>query len=681
MIPRVKQIVLLAVLVCGLLAPAAPAGPAATRPAGPPAAIPLSGGWQFAPDPHDQGTASGWQLGRTGKGWRSVSLPHVFDARPLSALFHGSVGWYRLRFRTPSAPAGFGWAARFEESRRLTRVWLNGRFLGSHGDPYTPFQLGLGALAPGHTNALVVRVDNRKGVQPREGWWNWGGLVRPVSLVPLGPVTVSQLGIMPDLTCSSPGVCSGRLVIQALVTNRTAGSVTPTLKLLLSPPRGSHDVLQAGTIAPGTLHPGQSFYVNAAVPLSGPLRTWSPDRPNLYGASLDTLDGAALVQRDQLAIGMRRVENRGGLLYLNGRQIDLRGASIEEDALGRGPALTTADQVRAVDELRALHANVTRSQYPLSEGLLQRLDRAGILVWTQAPIYHRDDLLHTAAERTAAITTLADSVLATRNHACILTQSIANELTPTPDTVPGTKAYIDAAVPIVHALDPSVPVSIDLLSYPNFPAQQTYQQFDLLGISNYYGWYAGQRGHSTANIGGLAPFLHLTHARYPTKALVMTEFGAEATLPGPATEKQTFAFQSGYIEKTLATVATLPFVNGAIYWTLREFAVKPNWDGGPPRPAVPHTSIHHKGLITYAGRPKPAFAVAAGLFAATPLYRSPAVPGGVASPGGSGPPGSGDATALWALLGLYGLLAVIRFSSRGRRHREGADEALLSRAR
>ena len=66
----------------------------------------------------------------------------------------------------------------------------------------------------------------------------------------------------------------------------------------------------------------------------------------------------------------------------------------------------------------------------------------------------------------------------------------------------------------------------------------------------------------------------------------------------------------------------LPFMNGAIYWTLREYAVKPFWyGGGGTQVDRPRDSFHHKGLIAYDGTPKPAFGVAASEFAATPLFR------------------------------------------------------------
>ena len=102
----------------------------------------------------------------------------------------------------------------------------------------------------------------------------------------------------------------------------------------------------------------------------------------------------------------------------------------------------------------------------------------------------------------------------------------------------------------------------------------------------------------------------------------MTEFGAESTMDGPEDVKETYAFQARYVQQNLDIVEKVGFLSGAIYWTLREFAVKPDWDGGALRD-VPRDGIHNKGLMTYDGDRKPAWAVAERAFEATPLYRSP----------------------------------------------------------
>ena len=103
--------------------------------------------------------------------------------------------------------------------------------------------------------------------------------------------------------------------------------------------------------------------------------------------------------------------------------------------------------------------------------------------------------------------------------------------------------------------------------------------------------------------------------------MMVTEFGAESTFAGPANVKETFAFQSRYVERTLNIVDRLDWLSGAIYWTAREFYVKPDWDGGALRRNVERDALHNKGLIKYDGTAKPAFDVAREVFSSTPVYR------------------------------------------------------------
>jgi len=62
----------------------------------------LDAGWTYAPARGDPRPS---QPPR--RGWRPVTLPHVFSAVPDERRYDGGVGWYRLRLRAPDrAPAG-----------------------------------------------------------------------------------------------------------------------------------------------------------------------------------------------------------------------------------------------------------------------------------------------------------------------------------------------------------------------------------------------------------------------------------------------------------------------------------------------------------------------------------------------------------------------------------------------
>ncbi len=601
---------LLLALLFGLL-------PAAAHAQGPvPSEQPLKQGWEFRFDPRDQGLRAGWARGDRASTWNPVQVPHIFDPTPTEQDFGGTIGWYRLRFTGPATPAGFSWALRFEGARRVARVWLNGRQLGSNGNPYQSFTLPARGLKPGEPNELVVRVHNVRPAGLREGWWNWGGIVRPVTLIPRGRIAYEDLGVLSDVECRP--TCTAIVRTDGWIVNRTRQVASPQVTFRMTSPAGESF---GKTVTVRNLRPRERRRLSFPMRVQGAPALWSPRAPNLYRAYVETRLGPAIEQIDQRRIGLRYIRVENGALYLNGHRLQMRGAAIQEDMPGRGPALHEEDVERVVQDLKSLGANVTRAHYPLSERLLERFDEEGIMVWSQAPVYHEDLQLRTPAGRRNAYRKVRGTVVTDRNHPSVMTHSVANELVIEPDKTPGTAAFLRHAAEITRDLDDTVPVSVDLLSYPGIPRQEAYAAFGLLGVNSYYGWYKGKPGRrSTAQLSDLAPYLQRMRLKYPEQAMMITEFGAEATFAGPAQVKETFAFQTRYVTRTLDIVDRLDWLSGAIYWTAREFYVKPQWDGGALRVGVERDALHNKGLITYHGEPKPAFLAARDRFLKTPVY-------------------------------------------------------------
>jgi beta-glucuronidase len=350
---------------------------------------------------------------------------------------------------------------------------------------------------------------------------------------------------------------------------------------------------------------------------------WRPEEPELYSARLTLRDGGRVMQVERRQIGLRSVEVKGGRLYLNNRRIKLAGASIHEDMPGHGAALTRADNARIVRDLQDLGANVTRSHYVLNEDLLSRLDRAGIMVWSQAPIWQRDHgahLLWEPKELRRALLTVRRTVTAARSHPSVLTHSVANELSFTPDQKPGTRRFLLDAQAQARDLDPTLPISIDIKGRLGFAEQFSYHPFDMIGLNQYFGWYPWVEDFSL-----LEPYIRELRDLYADKAIVMTEWGAEARpelADAPPDLKGGYAFQTFHAARTLDVIDRSPALSGAIYWTLREFEIYPGWQGGAGRraPEYEPNTRHHKGLITYDGVRKPAFELLRERFRVTPLY-------------------------------------------------------------
>jgi beta-galactosidase/beta-glucuronidase len=566
-------------------------------------------------------------------GWQPTSVPHVFEGLTSTPLFGGTVKLYRLRFQGPDV-AGFRWVLRFEQARRRATVSLNGRRLGVSIDPYTPFEIPARGLAPGRENTLEVLVDSRKDPRLYEGWWNWGGITKPVTLAPVGRAYVRDVGLMPSVRCKGLATgCTASLLVDGVLdklprerakTVRQGGRTVrlplpqPRMAVWLRSPTGR--VTRKVVELRGARSGRRRTRIQIGVPAP---ELWSPDRPQLYDAQVSLSYGGESVQLERRRIGFRSVTVRDGILLLNNRPINLRGASIHEDFPGRGPALTGPDMDTIVRELKELGANVTRAHYVLSEGLLNRLDQAGIMVYNQAPVWQRDhgvNLLRTALQRQRAVAQVKRTVIAARSHPSVIVHGVANELSFTPDRRPATRRFLLDAAAAARDLDPLLPIAVDIKTRPFLPRQRTYDAFDVIGINQYFGWYPWVEDFNL-----LEPYLVKARADYPSQALVMTEFGAEGRpdMADAAPDvKGSYAFQANHVARTMDLVDRLPFLSGAVHWTLREFEIFPGWRGGAIDGQGPNNNIrHHKGVLTYDGQRKPAWQALRDRFARVPLYR------------------------------------------------------------
>jgi beta-glucuronidase len=549
-------------------------------------------------------------------------VPSSFDGVARAPRYGGTLKLYRLRFTAPNV-AGFSWAFQFEQVRRRATVSLNGRQIGLSIDPYTPFQVPARGLRPGKVNTLEVLVDSRKDPRLPEGWWNWGGIVRPVSMVPIGRAHLRDLALLPTVDCDGPATdCTATMlidgVLERLPRERQQPAPRPRLTLRLKAPSGKVHVDRLWLR--GSTAGRRRQKIQIAMPRP---QLWSPDRPQLYDARATLTYGDSVVQVEKRKLGFRSIEVRDGLLLLNNRPLNLRGASVHEDAPGRGAALNGYDMDTIVRELKELGANATRSHYVLSQGLLNRFDKAGILVYNQAPVWQRDhgaNLLRTPLDRSRAVAQVKRTVMAARGHPSVIVHSVGNELTFTPDRRPASRRFMLDAAAAARDLDPLVPIAIDIKTRPTLARQRTYEQFDLIGINQYFGWYPW-----VEDFGQLQPFLEQTHLNYPEQALVMTEFGAEGRpdmASDPIDVKGSYAFQANHVGRTIDLIDRLPFMSGAVHWTLREFEIFPGWRGGAINGKGPNDDIrHHKGVLTYDGSRKPAWQVLRDRYARTPLYR------------------------------------------------------------
>ncbi len=567
----------------------------------------LGGEWLYRADLGDVGLASGWWRNVSSTdGWSPVTVPNSYNADDLSAAsMAGYVGWYRRDFTLPRGgfpayvhPADRHWIARFESVNYRSTIWLNGRELGTHAGAYLPFELDLTGLRAG-VNRLIVRVDNRRGPTdvppgPSGGWWNYGGLLGEVYLRTVARADISQVQVRPLLRCPT---CAATVQEEVVVRNLTSASQTVSL----------HGSYGNARLAFGTeqIAPHGSWTAQASARVAHP-RLWSPDDPALYRAGLVLSDG----RRRRLGgyvtySGIRSIGvTKGGRIELNGRLLDLRGFSLHEQALGSGAALSVAQMSRLVGWVRELGATLIRAHYPLTPEIQEMADRDGLLLWSEIPAWQVGGAYLGQREFIdQAHATLRNNIIDNQNHPSVLLWSIGNEL---PAIAPRAEArYISGAVALAHRLDPTRPVALAIGAWPGVPCQAAYAPLDVIGYNDYFGWFdAG--GGTTDDRDALGPFLDTLHACYPSKALFVSEFGFEANRDGPVDERGTYEFQADSIAYHLGVFASKPWLSGAIYFALQDFAAWPGWGGGDPYPDPPFVQ---KGMLDLEGNHTPNFSL------------------------------------------------------------------------
>jgi beta-glucuronidase len=591
----------------------------------------LGGTWYFRQDDAFVGEDERWFDQDDLSGWSEVTVPHNWNATDTTEN-RPTVGWYRKEFTLPRSPrrALHFWKVRFEGNNYRTKLWLNGKELAFFTG-YFPFEVLLKNLKPGR-NTLVAEVSSLRSNSDLThwrpaafngfgtgGWWNFGGILREVYARRVDTVDIEDVHVLPRM--SRPRG-PAKLDVRVLLRNFT--NKDRDIGLVLRVDGAVYDVGPETVLARGRRE------IRTRITIRRP-RLWAPRDPELYNMSISATTGRTERSTYRLAFGVRKIDTKpGGVITLNGKRLNLRGASIHEDDLQEGGALSQATRTQLLNRLESLGATVTRSHYPLHPAFIEMLDRAGIMYWVQAPVYQVPTSnwvrpgVRALATRAATLT-----VRNNLNHPSILTWSLANEPSEAGpnlgDYSPSLVRYIRGASSAVRQLDDTRLVGLDRQSrIGEPPTTDAHQYLDVLGVNEYFGWYRSVIDNRpdlpASTTADLSAYLDKIHAANPNLPLMVTEFGAEATRSGPVEQKGTYEFQQKFARDHIGIHGSKRFVNGSIYWALRDFRVHQTWQGGAPDEYT-QPPWHNKSLLEETNRRKPAFLTVARLFRRTKPLR------------------------------------------------------------
>jgi beta-glucuronidase len=591
----------------------------------------LGGTWYFRQDDAFVGEQERWFDQDDLTGWTPITVPHNWNAQDTTEN-RPSIGWYRKEFTLPRSPkkARHFWKVRFEGNNYRTEVWLNGKQLTLYTG-YFPFEVLLSNLREGR-NTLVVEVSSLRSNtdlthwRPAAyngygtgGWWNFGGILREVYMRRVDTVDVEHVSALPRLRRVGG---NARVEVRTTLRNFTKKDRDVSLIITIS---GQRFRIEPETVpAMGRRELSETFIIKNP-------RLWAPRRPELYDMSVSAETGKVLRGTYRLSFGVRKIETLpGGIIRLNGKRLNLKGASIHEDDLQEGGALSQATRTLLLNRLKNLGATITRSHYPLHPAFVEMLDRAGIMYWVDAPVYQVPTTSWVrSGVRKLALRAAELTVRNNINNPSILTWSLANEPSEAGPNLgaygPALVSYIKNASEAVRELDDTRLVGLDRQSRVGEPyTTDAHQYLDVLGVNEYFGWYRSVAenlpDHPDTTTADLSVYLDALHAANPDLPLLITEFGAEATRSGPEDQKGTFEFQRKWVMDHLAIHASKPFVNGSIHWALRDFRVHQTWQGGAPDEYA-QPPWHNKSLIEENNHRKPVFLDVARVFRSTKPLR------------------------------------------------------------
>ena len=421
-----------------------------------------------------------WTFTQNGKTVR-VDLPHDWDiyAGPNSGKgatgtgggwYEGGIGEYRKKLQVESLNLKDELLKlHFEGVYQKAEVFINGQKAGQHGYGYTPFTIDITPYINKDKgpNELVVRVNNSQ--QPNCRWYSGSGIYRHVWLNVMPKVHIAENGIFVTTDLATDGVQKAKIDVKVTVENEDKVPHTATVKV----------EKQEQTVS---LNAGERKDIDFSYIIDHP-HLWSPDDPYLYSA----LVSLNREQQEAVSFGIRRIRfdaHRG--FTLNGKPVLINGACLHHDDGVLGAMAFDAAEIRKVRLMKEAGFNLIRTSHnPPSRAFLDACDSIGMLVIDEAFDGWRQ------AKNPYDYSTLIDScyredihamVMRDRNHPCIISWSIGNEVIERKDLrVVTTARQLKAAV---LECDPTRPVTEALCAWDN--DWEIYDpHFEVLDIGGY----------------------------------------------------------------------------------------------------------------------------------------------------------------------------------------------------
>jgi len=382
----------------------------------------LNGRWDFAFDDENAGEAERWYETFPQKA-RGITVPFTCE----TAL--GGIGdetmhpvvWYRKTIVLRAT--GQRRILHFEGVDYEAKVWVNGRYAGSHAGGYARFSMDITELLAEGDNTVTVRAEDGMSCARPRGKQRWKkesfgcwyvqttGIWKTVWMEEVPAYYIESIKITPDLDQAKVRleVKLNRVPEETMAFSCEILSGGRRVNACTVPAAGEYLVLEMGV---------------ARQDVPWDVQVWSPEHPALYDVEL-TLSGGQGQDRAAGYFGMRKISVEGGKVLLNNRPLYQR--LILDQGYWEESGLTPPSEEalqRDIDLVLAAGFNgVRKHQKVEDERFFYQCDKKGLLVWCEMPsayLFH-DDAVEQFTRQWMEI------VRQNYNHPCIITWTPFNE--------------------------------------------------------------------------------------------------------------------------------------------------------------------------------------------------------------------------------------------------------------
>ncbi len=365
---------------------------------------------------------------------------------------------YERTFRIPGDWKGKEILLNFGAVDYSCRVLVNGRLAGEHRGGQTPFSFNITQLLEGGEEHLRVEVtdplEDEKIARGKQFWketsqFIWytpsTGIWQSVWLEPVEKAGFQWVHFTPDID-------EGTVRIDY----RLRGHAASSARVVIVITRGEEQIVRSTVECSGqeqtvTLDVFQKKALNGSFHFTGAY--WSPEEPNLYDVAMSLEEEERVWDHVRSYFGMRKIEVRGGKLYLNHRPY------YQKLVLDQGywkESLVTAPSDEAYQEdirkAKTMGFNGCRKHEKAEDPrFLYWADRMGFLVWGAMASFW----VYTPQAAAAFMREWADVIHRDYNHPCIVVWGMLNESWGVPHIGSDCRqqAFAKALYHMAHSLD------------------------------------------------------------------------------------------------------------------------------------------------------------------------------------------------------------------------------------